>query len=239
MAGDSWRKVVKATKQRNPKTHPKNWEEVFEHHENYVKHLAGKFAHGNETHFQDYYNAGLAGLWKAFNGGVEGKKWDGKRPFGTYAYWWVKRLIQVSREQQQLIHIPIKKLNQDFKSKNTRHSFLSLDFELPNKNLLFHNVIPDDCASPSEQLASKERQELLNLAFNKLNEAQQQVIKGRMAGLTLEDIRMKLDPNYVGKLWSKNVKRVTRERVRQIQNEAIDKLRKSVRPSLQERLLLS
>jgi RNA polymerase sigma factor (sigma-70 family) len=227
-------------KPRNPRTHPISFDEVLEHHTPYVISVAGTYAHGDQTLFQDLYNVGLEGLWYAFN--PENKKWDRKRRFSTYAYDWVMQRILLCKAKQPLIHIPIRKLQRDWKAKKQRHLFLSLDFELEDKDnqpATLHSVLADESDSPSQSLEQKEQQELYDRAFSKLNPAEKQVINGRMAGMTLDELSMKLNPSYKGKVQYKKVKNVTRERVRQIEEAALNKLRKWCRPSIQERLMLS
>jgi DNA-directed RNA polymerase sigma subunit (sigma70/sigma32) len=117
-----------------------------------------------------------------------------------------------------------------------------LDFELEDKDnqpATLHSVLADESDSPSQSLEQKEQQELYDRAFSKLNPAEKQVINGRMAGMTLDELSMKLNPSYKGKVQYKKVKNVTRERVRQIEEAALNKLRKWCRPSIQERLMLS
>ena len=207
--------------------------------------IANDYRRDKTVELEDIISVGNTGLIKAAN---KFKNGCGAK-FSTHASWWIKQAIRRYIDTKGLIRIPSafsQKIKKVFKAKNAfetkyerepsiyelseltgykpdevrsimmkRYDATSIDVEIGDEGTL-HDVL----ASNSETYWTEEREQLYNRVIeiiNKLPEKEKYIIVHRF-GLdsekpqTLEEISL-----HIGR---------TKERVRQIQNDSIKKIRK-------------
>lgn len=207
---------------------------------------------GKGLPFADLIQEGNIGLIKA----VDKFDYKKGAKFSTYAIWWIRQAIQRAiAEQSHTIRLPlhiadvIKKINktkhnllqenqdgftiQDL-SKNTqitveklqdilmfaREPIISIDMPLnEDSDLTVGDVIEDtNTLSPLEQTIEIDMSEKIEQAMAILNEKEQKVLQMRFGLQTNNTYTLEEAGKILG---------ITRERVRQIEEKALEKLRKS------------
>lgn len=183
--------------------------------------------------------------------------------FSTYASWWIEQAIERAlMNQTRTVRIPVhvvkiirryqrearrlrqthnteprleeiaKALNEPLEKVqyylSLQLSETSLDDPLAedNENCLAH-MLPDESSNPATLLEASAKKTDINHQLSQLTARQQEVLKRRYGldgyeEMTLEEVGQNLG--------------ITRERVRQIQQAAIERLRQLARPKLQRRI---
>lgn len=201
----------------------------------------------------DLINEGNVGLMKA------ARRFDETRGFKfiSYAVWWIRQsILQALAEQSRIVRLPLNRvgtlnrigkayshLEQEFEREPSAEELanalemdveelsdvmkmtgkpMSMDapFSQNDENSLHDVLINDDLPSPDEELMTESLKEEIKRALTILNEREKEVIKLYFGidtdqPLTLEEIGEKFN--------------LTRERVRQIKEKAIRKLRHNTR----------
>lgn len=201
----------------------------------------------------DLINEGNVGLMKA------ARRFDETRGFKfiSYAVWWIRQsILQALAEQSRIVRLPLNRvgalnkigrtyshLEQEFEREPSPEELanalemdidelsdvmkmtgkpMSMDapFSQNDENSLHDVLINDDLPSPDEELMTESLKEEIKRALTILNEREKEVIKLYFGidtdqPLTLEEIGEKFN--------------LTRERVRQIKEKAIRKLRHNTR----------
>jgi RNA polymerase primary sigma factor len=209
----------------------------------------------------DLINEGNLGLIKA------AKRFDETRGFKfiSYAVWWIRQsILQALAEQSRIVRLPLNqvgslnkinkafsKLEQEFEREPSAEELakilelpedkvadtmkvsgrhVSMDAPLVNgeENSLLDVLVNQDSPRADHSLMSESLQREIERSLSTLTERERDVIKlffgiGLNHGLTLEEIGAKFD--------------LTRERVRQIKEKAIRRLRHSSRSKLLFRLI--
>ena len=204
----------------------------------------------------DLINEGNLGLIKA------AKRFDETRGFKfiSYAVWWIRQsILQALAEQSRIVRLPLNqvgslnkinkafsKLEQEFEREPSAEELakilelpedkvadtmkvsgrhVSMDAPLVNgeENSLLDVLVNQDSPRADHSLMSESLQREIERSLSTLTERERDVIKlffgiGLNHGLTLEEIGAKFD--------------LTRERVRQIKEKAISRLRHSSRSKL-------
>lgn len=204
----------------------------------------------------DLINEGNLGLIKA------AKRFDETRGFKfiSYAVWWIRQsILQALAEQSRIVRLPLNqvgslnkinkafsRLEQQFEREPSAEE-LAMSLELPEdkvadtmrvsgrhvsmdapfangeENTLMDVIVNHDSPRADNTLMSESLQKEIERSLSTLTERERDVIKlffgiGQNHGLTLEEIGAKFD--------------LTRERVRQIKEKAIRRLRHSSRSKL-------
>lgn len=201
----------------------------------------------------DLINEGNVGLMKA------AKKFDETRGFKfiSYAVWWIRQsILQALAEQLRIVRLPLNRvgilnkigkayshLEQEFEREPNPEELakalemdveeisdvmtitgkpMSMDapFNQNDENSLHDVLVNDELPSPDDELMTESLKVEINRALNVLNEREKEVLKMYFGidsdqPLTLEEIGEKFN--------------LTRERVRQIKEKAIRKLRHNSR----------
>lgn len=204
----------------------------------------------------DLINEGNLGLIKA------ARRFDETRGFKfiSYAVWWIRQsILQALAEQSRIVRLPLNqvgslnkikkassKLEQEFQrppsSNEIAHEmdvpenkiniamkittrYVSMDAPLlsDEESSLIDVFVPSDAASTDEELMRESLRNEIDRSLSTLSEKERDVINlyygiGMNHGLTLEEIGSKFD--------------LTRERVRQIKEKAIRRLRHTSRSKL-------
>jgi RNA polymerase primary sigma factor len=204
----------------------------------------------------DLINEGNLGLIKA------AKRFDETRGFKfiSYAVWWIRQsILQALAEQSRIVRLPLNqvgslnKINKAFSrleqifEREPSAEELAINLELPEdkvadtmrvsgrhvsmdapfangeENTLMDVIVNHDSPRADNTLMSESLQKEIERSLSTLTERERDVIKlffgiGQNHGLTLEEIGAKFD--------------LTRERVRQIKEKAIRRLRHSSRSKL-------
>ncbi len=201
----------------------------------------------------DLINEGNVGLMKA------ARRFDETRGFKfiSYAVWWIRQsILQALAEQSRIVRLPLNRvgtlnkigkvyshLEQEFEREPSPEEIanalemdveelsdvmkmtgkpMSMDapFNQNEENSLHDVLINDELPSPDDELMTESLKEEIKRALNVLNEREKEVLKLYFGietdqALTLEEIGEKFN--------------LTRERVRQIKEKAIRKLRHNSR----------
>lgn len=204
----------------------------------------------------DLINEGNLGLIKA------AKRFDETRGFKfiSYAVWWIRQsILQALAEQSRIVRLPLNqvgslnkinkafsRLEQQFEREPSaeelaqslelpedkvadtmrvsgRHVSMDAPFSNGEENTLMDVIVNHDSPRADNTLMSESLQKEIERSLSTLTERERDVIKlffgiGQNHGLTLEEIGAKFD--------------LTRERVRQIKEKAIRRLRHSSRSKL-------
>ncbi len=204
----------------------------------------------------DLINEGNLGLIKA------AKRFDETRGFKfiSYAVWWIRQsILQALAEQSRIVRLPLNqvgslnkinkafsRLEQEFERPPTadelgkaleipaskvrdslkvsgRHISVDAPFVEGEDNSLLDVLVNDDSPKADTELLRESLQKEIGRSLSTLTEREQDVIQlffgiGMQHGLTLEEIGAKFD--------------LTRERVRQIKEKAIRRLRHTSRSKL-------
>lgn len=222
----------------------------------FVVAVAKRYRYINEVPFEDLIAVGNLGLMRA----AQRFDVDKNVRFISYAVWWIRQaMIQVVSSHGNPIRLPLNRIHTGLRIRKTEESltkklnrrptieelaegvmmkpqdlgkFLR---EIPNvismdstpvdsdESLFLRDIIRDDENDPSEEFEKKSLDAELNKMLNSLSEREKIVVMhrfglGDLKPYTLEEI---------GKLLG-----VTRERVRQIESQALTKLRNPRRSEL-------
>ena len=209
----------------------------------------------------DLINEGNLGLIKA------AKRFDETRGFKfiSYAVWWIRQsILQALAEQSRIVRLPLNqvgslnkinkaysKLEQEFEREPSaselatildlpedkiadtmkvsgRHVYMDAPFQQGEEGSLVDVLVNHDSPRADGQLMNESLSREIDRALSTLTERERDVIKlffgiGIPHGLTLEEIGAKFD--------------LTRERVRQIKEKAVRRLRHSSRSKLLQQYL--
>lgn len=216
---------------------------------------------GKGINFEDLVNEGNYGLIKA------AERFDQTRGFKfiSYAVWWIRQsVLQALAEQSRIVRLPLNqvgslnkinkafsKLEQEFerppsaeelanaldipeeKVKDSlkisgRHVSVDAPFTDGEDNSLLDVMVNNDSPKADIKLMQESLQREIKRSLSTLSEREREVISlffgiGMQHGLTLEEIGAKFD--------------LTRERVRQIKEKAIRRLRQNSRSKLLKKYL--
>ena len=163
----------------------------------------------------DLINEGNVGLIKA------AEKFDETRGFKfiSYAVWWIRQtILQALAEQSRIVRLPLNQV-----SASGRHVSVDAPFIEGEENSLLDVMTNPDSPMADKGLVSESLSTEIDRALGVLNEREKQIIErsfgiNNQPEMTLEEI---------GETFG-----LTRERVRQIREKAIRKLRAGSRNSL-------
>lgn len=209
----------------------------------------------------DLINEGNVGLIKA------AKRFDETKGFKfiSYAVWWIRQsILQAVAEQSRLVRLPLNQVGSLSKIKKTSSRLEQLyqrqpttkeiadELDMPEHKVmaafrmnakevsmdapvgdddemsLIDTIIPDDIIYADEKITRKYDNEEINRSMLVLNEKEREIINlyfgiNTSHNYTLEEIAYRLD--------------LTRERVRQIKDKALKKLKQSPNKNLQRMYL--
>lgn len=209
----------------------------------------------------DLINEGNVGLIKA------AKRFDETKGFKfiSYAVWWIRQsILQAVAEQSRLVRLPLNQVGSFSKIKKTSSRLEQLyqrqpttkeiadELDMPEHKVmaafrmnakevsmdapvgdddemsLIDTIIPDDITYADEKITRKYDNEEINRSMLVLNEKEREIINlyfgiNTSHNYTLEEIAYRLD--------------LTRERVRQIKDKALKKLKQSPNKNLQRMYL--
>lgn len=209
----------------------------------------------------DLINEGNVGLIKA------AKRFDETKGFKfiSYAVWWIRQsILQAVAEQSRLVRLPLNQVGSLSKIKKTSSRLEQLyqrqpttkeiadELDMPEHKVmaafrmnakevsmdapvgdddemsLIDTIIPDDITYADEKITRKYDNEEINRSMLVLNEKEREIINlyfgiNTSHNYTLEEIAYRLD--------------LTRERVRQIKDKALKKLKQSPNKNLQRMYL--
>lgn len=212
-----------------------------------------KHYHSQSLSFMDLVQEGNIGLCKAV------EKFDNSHNcrFSTYATWWIRQTIgRALVEYDNTIHIPANlieyynRLNKitarisaetgrpatieeimaetgwDQKRietiQNLDMSIISLDTPINEDEVTVGDLVPDDSYNPTYGILQETNKQIIISILDTLTEKEKKIIKMRFGidckPLTMEEVGQKFN--------------ITRERVRQIENKALRKLRHPARKKL-------
>ena len=172
----------------------------------------------------DLINEGNLGLIKA------AEKFDETRGFKfiSYAVWWIRQsILQALAEQSRIVRLPLNQVGSLDKIADTlrvsgRHVSVDAPFVEGEDNSLLDVIPNDDSPSADKGLENESLSTEIERALQILTPREREIIKSFFGigcqEMTLEEIGERLD--------------LTRERVRQIKEKAIRKLKKPTASSL-------
>ena len=158
---------------------------------------------------EDLISNGTVGLLKAI------EHFDASRgTFATYARWWIKKYIVMGLNHSGIVN------ESRWERGKTRSESISLESPIGDDGLKIGDTFFDDGDNPQEFAEKQDIKERLMDAIDCLNEKERFIVTARNGigaeeAMTLEQIARRLN--------------VTRERVRQLEEIALDKLRKHFR----------
>lgn len=215
-----------------------------------VSHFAKKFSRNDWQLFEDLLQEGSIGLSKALEKFDETKGFK----FSTYASWWIRQAIQrYLQDHSRTIRIPVhaqEQINKIHKAKRELYGnneeelvsdisdmtgmtddkieemqvigqhIMSLSDVIGEDGTLEDILISMDTINPEEESQRASEAKILNEILSELDPKEERVIRMRFGiGVekdhTLEDIARQMD--------------LTRERIRQIENKALNKLKRKKR----------
>lgn len=202
--------------------------------------------------YADLVQEGILGVTKAID------KFDPDLgyKFSTYASWWTRHRIQRALvEQEPLVKCPVhvydakesirkienryfaqygelnnEKIPDIIKKNGLRQTSIKraldtrnvklvyLDASVANDDFSIHNLIPSDSPSPLDDYESKKNQEYVKSLLKFVTPIESAILKFRF-GMVGDDLTLQ----EIGDMYS-----LSRERIRQIEQNALDKIRKSI-----------
>ena len=191
----------------------KSKEKVIKANLRFVVRIANEFRHSMKD-FSDLVNAGNMGLLEAFD------KFDVNRGFKFYSYavWYIKCYIHREIKSDRVVRIPFSWFKDKYVHKVKPES--SLNLNMYNEDGSDEILDAIECTAPlqDESIYENEERKIIFKVIQELDEREKMVILNYFGfkdeERTLEDIGFELG--------------ITRERVRQIRNIALAKLKKKL-----------
>jgi RNA polymerase sigma factor (sigma-70 family) len=167
----------------------------------YVESFAKQFSPVMDD--EDMVSVGILGLWRAV------QNYDPEMgTFPTYAAWWIKSYMREERRKRPTVCLT----RNDIAKGEKAVGLMSLDSPFGESGETYEDALPDeDTVDPVSQIQSKEERVRVQQALAKMSPRKREVILGRMAGKTLQEIGDKIG--------------ISREGVRQIEATAMANLR--------------
>lgn len=178
-----------------------------------VLHIARQYSTDRPHMYDDLVQEGCIGLYKA------AKRFDPTKgaSFGTYASYWIKQcIIKYTRNNLSVIRTPDHLFDKGYRGRYKQFAHNAIN-NISSIITIFENGDEDYISELVEEFVENKSDiyAVISLALKELPQREQEIIEKRFnQGLTLDEVGAQYN--------------LTRERIRQLQNAAIEKLQKKL-----------